>query len=329
VPVAIHQQLQARAIQHSHANRVHGCVLAEILTTFQAAGIETLVLKGAALAHLVYPQPGLRPMRDMDLLVSQSQARLAQALLAELGFKALPPDDPLPAKHLLAAKRWVEGLQVTVELHHNLYANGSPATALEALHPAALPLTIAGMTAQTLSYEAMLDHIYQHLRTNLLLDSPRLIWLADLVSLAEHFAAEIDWPRVNPHARNALALCHWLTPLSKELLKTAALNPGRPPSGIGQEFQGWPRFSLAAQRPKGHTAILRDSFFPAEGWLRFYYGLPPAPSTKLRINPSTKLRIGPAFWWSRWVRHPLHILGWVRRYFVDWTKHNNHPKGRG
>ena len=56
VPTAIRQQLQTRAMQHSHANRVRGCVLAEILTAFQSAGIEVLALKGAALAHLVYPE---------------------------------------------------------------------------------------------------------------------------------------------------------------------------------------------------------------------------------------------------------------------------------
>jgi hypothetical protein len=314
MPAAIHQQLQARAIQHSHANWVRGCVLAEILTAFQAAGIEALVLKGAALAHLVYPQPGLRPMRDIDLLVSKSQARSAQTLLAELGFHAPPPGDTLPAKHLLAAKRWSEGMQVTVELHHNLYTNGTLDTEIEALRPAAMPLTIAGVTAHTLGYEAMLEHIYQHLRTNLLLDSLRLIWIADLVSLAEHFVAEMDWRQVNPRVRNALTLCHWLTPLSEELLKAAALNPGRPPQGIGQEFQGWPRYSWAAQRHKSYMGILRDSFYPAEWWLRFYYGLPSGPSTKLRIDP--------ALWWGRAVRHPLHILGWVRHYFVGRVKHN-------
>jgi hypothetical protein len=306
VPAAIHQQLQARAIQHSHANRVRGCVLAEILTAFQAAGIETLVLKGAALVHLVYPQPGLRPMRDIDLLVSKSQARQAQTLLAELGFHAPSPGDTLPAKHLLAAKRWVEGMQVTVEIHHNLYTRGSPATELEALYPAAIPLTIEGVTTHTLSYEAMLAHIYQHLQTNLRLDSLRLIWIADLVSLAERFAAEIDWPRVNPHVHNALALCHWLTSLSEELLQAAALNPGRPPQGIGQEFQGWPRYALAAQRHKSYVGILRDSFFPAEWWLRFYYGLPS----------------GPTLWWGRAMRHPLYILGWIGDYFVNRARHN-------
>jgi hypothetical protein len=262
-------------------------------------------LKGAALAHLVYLEPSLRPMRDVDLLVSRSQARQAQSLLAELGFNAPPPGDALPAKHLTVAQRRVEGLPVSIEIHHNLYAKGTSITELESLRPAAIPFTIEGVAAYTLSYEAMLDHIYRHAAN--IFNPLRLIWIADLVSLAERFAAEIDWPRVDSYVRNALALCHWLTPLAEELLSAAALNPGRPPRGIGQEFQGWPRFSLAAQRHKGYWGIMCDSFFPAEWWLRFYYGLPAGPSTKLRIDP--------ALWWGRWVRHPLHILGWMAHHY--------------
>jgi hypothetical protein len=268
-----------------------------VLAAFQTAGIDALILKGAALAYLVYPEPGLRSMRDVDVLVSKSQARQAQALLAELGFNAPPPGDDLPAKHLLVAQRRVEGLPVSIEIHHNLYANGTPATGFEALRPAAIPLTIAGVTAFTLSYEDMLDHVYQHMK--LIFNPLRLISVADLVSLAEGYANEIDWPRVNPHVRNALTLCHWLTPLSEELLKTAPLKIGRPPKGIGQEFQGWPRYALAVQQHKGNWGILRDSFFPAKWWLRFYYGL----------------SSGPAFWWGRSVRHPLHIAGWVAHYY--------------
>jgi hypothetical protein len=307
IPAEVQQQLQARAMQHSHANRVRAKTLAEVLAAFQAAGIDALVLKGAALAYLVYPQPGLRSMRDVDVLVSKSRARQAQALLAELGFNAPLPGGDLPAKHLPNAQRQAEGLPVSIEIHHNLYSNGTPATELEALRQRAIPFTIEGVTAYTLSHAEMLEHIYQHLRVNLLLDSLRLIWVADLVSLAERFAAAMDWPRVNPRIRHALALCHWLTPLSEGLLQAAALNPGRSPQGVGQEFQGWPRYSLVAQRPKGYFGIVRDSFFPAEWWLRFYYGLPSAPSTKLRIDP--------AFWWGRFVRHPLHILGWVAHYY--------------
>jgi hypothetical protein len=305
IPNPIKEQLQTRAMQHSHANQVRARALADVLAAFQAARIEALVLKGAALAHWVYPKPGLRPMRDVDVLVSRSQARQAQALLAEMGFNAPLPGGDLPAKHLPNAQRKAEGLPVSIEIHHNLYSNGTPATELEALRQRAIPLTIEGVTAYTLSHEEMLEHIYRHMR--IIFNPLRLIWIADMVSLAERFVAEIDWPRVNLHVRNALALCHWLTPLSEELLKTASLNIDRPPQGIGHEFQGWPRYSLAAQRHKGYWGILRDSFFPTDWWLRFYYGLPSAPSTKLRIDP--------AWWWGRVIRHPVHILGWVVHYY--------------
>ncbi|MBN1218099.1 MAG: nucleotidyltransferase family protein [Anaerolineae bacterium] len=311
MPADVQQQLQARAMQHSHANRVRAKALAEVLAAFQSAKIDALALKGAALAQLVYPQPGLRPMRDVDLLVSKLQTRQAQSLLVELGFNAPLPGDDLPAKHLPNAQRETEGLPVSIELHHNLYTGGAPAAEFEALCQRAIPFTVEGVTAYTLGHEDMLEHIYQHLRVNLLLDSLRLIWVADLVSLAEGYAGEIDWQRVSPRLRHALALCHWLTPLSEALRQTAPLKLGRPPQGIGAnvglEFQGWPRYSLAARRHKGYAAILRDTFFPAEWWLRFYYGLPSAPSPKFRIDP--------AWWWGRWARHPLHILGWVRHYF--------------
>ncbi len=298
IPTSVKEQLQTRAMQHSHANQVRAKTLVEVLDAFQTARIDALVLKGAALAHLVYPQPGLRSMRDVDLLVRRSQAREAQALLARLGFNAPPPGDDLPAKHLAVAQRRVEGLPVSIEIHHNLYANGTPATGLEAFHPAALPFTIEGVTAYTLGYVDMLEHVYRHLRESAIFNPLRLISIADLVSLAEGCANEIDWPRVNSRVRSALAVCHWLTPLSDELLQTASLNVDHPPKGVGQEFQGWPRSALAAQRHKGFWGILRDSFFPTEWWLRFYYGLP----------------AGPAFWWGRFVRHPLHILGWVGHY---------------
>ena len=39
------------------------------------AGVPFLVLKGAALAHLVYGDPRLRPMRDVDLLIRKADGR--------------------------------------------------------------------------------------------------------------------------------------------------------------------------------------------------------------------------------------------------------------
>ncbi|MDY7078349.1 MAG: hypothetical protein SXV54_15640 [Chloroflexota bacterium] len=49
---------------------------------------------------------------------------------------------------------------------------------------------------------------------------------------------------------------------------------------------------------------MRDTFYPPEWWLRLYYGL----------------SNGHALWWGRLVRHPLHILGWVRDYLAGRVK---------
>ena len=54
VPPAIKQQLLGYNMQHAHAARVRTQVLSDILTCYQAADIDVLVLKGAALAHMIY-----------------------------------------------------------------------------------------------------------------------------------------------------------------------------------------------------------------------------------------------------------------------------------
>ncbi|MDX1523684.1 MAG: nucleotidyltransferase family protein, partial [Anaerolineae bacterium] len=244
-----------------------------------------------------------RPMRDIDLLVRPEAARQAQSLLGDLGYDApVPaPEATLPAKHLAVARRQVEGMTVSVEIHHNLYTEGTAATALEALWPAAISFAVDDVTAHTLGYEAQLSHLYQHLRIASLHDHLRLIWIADLVGVAARFAAEIDWVAVNrnhSHLLPALTACHWLTPLPDPLLNSVQLPLGVRPKGVGLNFQGWPQTPVAAQRGKGWGRILADTFFPSAWWLSFYYGLTP----------------GQTLWWGRWIRHPAHILGWVWHY---------------
>lgn len=292
----IKQQLQARVLQHAHANRVRAAVLAKTLAALQSAGIPTLVLKGAALAHLVYPAPSLRAMRDIDLLVPDAPG--AQAVLLEMGFQpptySLPPDHP----HLPAVKKWVDGQQVTIEVHHQLFAPQARlgATTYADLAPAAQPFDLNGCAAYTLGKEDMLWHVYAHtFQVPLTYEPFRLIWIADLVSLVEAWIGEIDWEAVRHRYRqafNALPMLHHLTPWLDHVLERLAMDVRRVPAGVGRTFEGWPRLSLAAQKDKGWCGTLRDTFWPPEWWLRVRYGVG-----------------GPASWlWHRWIGHPLHII---------------------
>jgi hypothetical protein len=55
--------------------------LLEVTRVLEVAGIETVVLKGSAHAHLVYPDPAVRSFVDLDLLVRSEQLEQALAVL--------------------------------------------------------------------------------------------------------------------------------------------------------------------------------------------------------------------------------------------------------
>jgi hypothetical protein len=91
------RQATARAKQRSARQRL---ALLHTVRCLQAHGIAAVALKGAHLAWQHYPQPWLRPMRDLDLLLPEEQIGPAFALLERQGFRVQGasvrrPDDPL------------------------------------------------------------------------------------------------------------------------------------------------------------------------------------------------------------------------------------------
>ncbi|MFL5805033.1 MAG: nucleotidyltransferase family protein [Roseiflexaceae bacterium] len=264
LPGAIKQQVQGYYLQHAHATRAREQVLAELLTLYQGAGIDVLVLKGAALAQLVYPQPVLRPMRDIDILVRASDVYRAHALLAEIGFT--PPSSPMAGlapdhHHLTAIKRVVDGFSVSVEVHQALDINqpGRPPREYAELAPAAQPLTIGGVATHTLGCEDTLWHIYRHAFCMPAAYEPlRLIWVADLVSLVEAWLDRIDWERVQrqyPAAYALLPLLDALTPwgdAARARLRAEAPAPPLLPAELERQ-----RWTAQLEETLGYVADLR------------------------------------------------------------------------
>lgn len=300
VPQEVRRTLQAGYIRHRHANRVRLNLLAQVLRAYAEAGLEVRVVKGGALAHLLYPDPTLRPMSDLDLLVRPADLPRAREALSTLGLTS-GPAEASPDKSLPTVGRQIEGVWVGVELHQDLFEPGFPASlTLEGLSEPPLPFAtgVEGVIGHTLGYEELLWHLCQHLRFHATVFLPwRLIWVADIVGLVERFAAQLDWERMArryPEALDTLSLLHWLTPLPQSLLVQVRLPLGVRPSGVGEDFDGWPRHALAAQRAKGWRGVLRNTLWPAEWWLRLHGGLSAAAP----------------LWRRRWLQHPLEIAGW-------------------
>ncbi len=93
-----------------------------VLSALHAEGINTVLLKGAAIAPLVYPDPALRSMNDLDILVSKSHASHAAEILKRIGAveHELFPTRPASRKtyhERVFQFRPAEQLSLVVELH--------------------------------------------------------------------------------------------------------------------------------------------------------------------------------------------------------------------
>ncbi|MBN1274122.1 MAG: nucleotidyltransferase family protein [Candidatus Aminicenantes bacterium] len=124
-PLSVTKKLQGLFLQHHCSNQVKASVLKDILEALNLAGIPALVLKGGTLCHLLYPEPGLRPMSDLDLLLPDSEIKKAHSILKNLGFST-PRETGLQKKHLhrkhVPPSSLVRnGVTVGVELHHRLF----------------------------------------------------------------------------------------------------------------------------------------------------------------------------------------------------------------
>jgi hypothetical protein len=304
LPAEARRTLQGVYLQYRQANAIRGQALAELLGAFRSARIECLALKGAALAHLVYPEPGLRTMRDLDLLVRRDDLALARGVLEALGYK-VPPDSSQAAHyhHLPSASKRMEGVLVSVEVHYKLFPTTRyyQPVELDDLLAKAVSFQAGGQPALAPGAEDMLYHVYRHALGPPLLATPlRFIWLADLAGLVEQYAGQIDWERVRrrwPAIIRALPMVQALTPWPAEVLRQVPLRAVPPPHGLGQDYRGWPRSPGSA----GNSGRPADTLWPAEWWLRLFYGADGSGG----------------YWWNRLVRHPVHLLEWLVHFGLE------------
>jgi hypothetical protein len=259
---------------------VQADALVEIVKVFADAGIASVVIKGGALAHIIYPEPGLRPMEDLDILIKPQQAEQARALLVESGFRA-----PLPSSrydrlqhHLPLAQRTRDGITVSVELHlraFNLLMRDR--LSMENMRRPLHAYKVSGQTIHTLNPVQMMWMQYLGLRK--LAEPLRYTHLADLVGMAEGLIDRIDWQSLRrdyPDLWNAFEAVHAFTPLNPAVCERLGLSPEKPPAmgEIGIDFAGWPRHgfsALGSRREK--MQLLGRSLRPPEWWARLVYGV--------------------------------------------------------
>jgi hypothetical protein len=313
-PDRARRELQGLTLRHRHAARAQTVVMEELLAGFDSAGFSALVLKGGALGHLLYDDPGLRPSGDLDLLVQESDLPKAGKVMEGIGFRTSTPEHSPSAafmeKHLPPAFLDRDGIVVKIDLHYELFRKDRP-HALKSADLASRSRIFTtrkgGPEARTLGYEDMLGHLSLHLgdiyHEPLLSGKTRLIWVADIVGFASRFSESIDWEEIAsryPYVLATLALLHYLTPLPETLVKRAGLKIVPPPGEPGRGYAGWPAATLSRQKRGDLPRWLRETFFPPEWSIRLYYGIGAERSLV----------------YHRLVRHPLHIMANLGRLMI-------------
>ncbi|MCI5223899.1 MAG: hypothetical protein D3924_14805 [Candidatus Electrothrix sp. AR4] len=92
--------------------------LRRLLDAFSEIGVFPLLLKGTPLSHILYPEPGLRPRCDTDLLIPDSARKKTVALMERLGYQGLHEAevDYINAQ-MSYSKRVAQGVFCSYDIH--------------------------------------------------------------------------------------------------------------------------------------------------------------------------------------------------------------------
>jgi hypothetical protein len=290
IPSVYHDRLRARQVQHAHAAAVRARMVAGVARAMAEVRVPFLVLKGGALAHLVYEDPRLRPMRDVDLLIRKTDAARAQDVLMRCGFRPSGIAVPSGHHHLQGMARTLEGSTVTIELHHELMVRTPfvEPRGYDDLIGRSQPFEWGGMSHQTLGCEDMLWHVYAHafVINTLRPGAIRLLSVADLVHTTEAWIDRIDWAwlrRKYGRMLRALQVLHDLVPWSPHVAELLRQQGERRATAV--------RASPIDSDPHWSAALVPIVLWPPEWWFRMRYGI----------------TAWPRWVWFRGVGHPLRL----------------------
>jgi len=191
------------------------------------AGLEPVVFKGPAVAAR-YPEPGLRPMDDIDLLLPQADHRHALDALGHAGWQVARPGGRDTNATVLTHR---EVPSFFLEVHYALEGASHRVTALDpgTLWAMRQPLECAGTSAFGLPPAEELVVLAAHA------GGPhhrfvRLVWMADLamiVGAAATHGEVVDWDRVRAVA--GAARCVTVVGATLEMARRAGLDA---PAGL-------------------------------------------------------------------------------------------------
>lgn len=165
-----------------------------IWSKLEKGGIAALVMKGCVCRNL-YPNPGLRPSSDEDILVKPEDFSRALQLFRELGFTPREGEASPDAFEVGLISR--QGLYI--ELHQSPFAPGSATVwnlenYFDGVHDGAMQVTTAAGAVLTMSAHDHMLYLLLHAFKHFIHSGFGVRQVCDIALWAERYGEQIRWP---------------------------------------------------------------------------------------------------------------------------------------
>lgn len=236
---------------HLKRNEAIGRQLTELLAAFAGQKIDVLVLKGALLAATAYPEAGLRPMNDIDLLFRADDLPRIGAIFENLGYAGKhksAEQGPGITKHLSTYRRTGNQGETPnpylsaagdrmVEPHGSLEESwfGLKVDITPGVWARAVPVSLYGQPAYRLSTADMLLHLAVHAAFHVIMGASVFVQLYDIGRVIETWPAEVNWADILNLTRQAQAQSFVYAALYWARTLYAAAVPGTTLTNLARE----------------------------------------------------------------------------------------------
>ncbi|MFC2095732.1 nucleotidyltransferase family protein [Candidatus Bipolaricaulota bacterium] len=177
--------------------------LSSLLESFEAAGIETMIMKGASLALLHYQDLGMRSMGDVDLLIHPDDVAKAVELLTDLKWRRTGHAPQNLTKTYLSTRRAMNFSSSSItklDLHWHAMDETQHPGGDDPFWKESIRTAVYGVKTRAMCPTDHLFHICSHETRRTPVPLPR--WIADAVTVLKTSGNGFNWDRFATHAQH-------------------------------------------------------------------------------------------------------------------------------
>jgi hypothetical protein len=192
----VFNDLKNRFERHAFRNLKFLTVYRELIRVLNKENIPVIILKGIALIELIYSNPALRPMIDIDLLIAKKDVDHVKQIMNHMGSRFM---DKHVSKISSTIHKHIPGFiykGVLVEYHTQLVSKKSNIHIdIDAVWKNKQEMLLHNEYVYTLDYEWSLLFLCIHAQSHLLDGKFKLIWFIDIALYLRKHRNKIDFEK--------------------------------------------------------------------------------------------------------------------------------------